>query len=132
MRDHHVPIGPRLLIEAGALAEREFLRHVDLHVVDEIAVPDRLEQSVRESKRQNVLCGFLAEKVIDTKDSILVEHFMQAAVEGAGSGKVRAERLLHDHARSVDEFGLAEQANRGERSVRWHAEVVQALALTAE
>src|ERR1700733_6397106 len=34
------------LIESGALAEPDGLWNVDLHMVDEVAVPDRLEQSI--------------------------------------------------------------------------------------
>src|SRR5262245_17990409 len=44
---HHVAERADRLVEAHALAQAERLGHVDLHVVDEIAVPDRLEQAVR-------------------------------------------------------------------------------------
>jgi hypothetical protein len=45
----------------------------DLHVVDELAVPDRLEDAVREPQREHVLHGLLAEVVVDPEDLALVE-----------------------------------------------------------
>ena len=77
MGDDHVAIGAGLLVEADALAEIERLRHVDLDVVDEIAVPDRLEEAVAEPESQDVLRRLLAEEVIDAEDLILGEDGVQ-------------------------------------------------------
>ncbi len=81
MRDHHVSIRAGLLVEAGALAESQLLRHIDLYVIDEIAIPDRLEQSIRKAERENILRGFLAEKMIDPVDLFLVEYFVQLGIQ---------------------------------------------------
>ena len=59
----------------------ERLGHVDLHVVDEVAVPDRLEQAVGEAEREDVLRRLLAEEVIDAEDLVLVEDLVQLGVE---------------------------------------------------
>ena len=48
VRDDHVPVGAGLLVELGAALDPHRLRHVDLHVADVLAVPDRLEQPVGE------------------------------------------------------------------------------------
>jgi hypothetical protein len=130
--DHHVAVGAGLLVEAGALAEAQGLRHVDLHVVDEIAVPDGLEQPVGEAEGENVLRRFLAEKMIDAKDPVLVEHFVQPRIQRHRTREVGAEGLLHDDPRAIDQAGLAEQAHRGQRGVRRHAQVVQPTALAFE
>ena len=66
-------IAPGLLVEAGAPLDAELLGDRDLHVVDELAVPDRLEDAVREPKRQDVLHRLLAEVVVDAEDLALVE-----------------------------------------------------------
>ena len=39
MGDHHVAVGARVLVEAGAVVDGERLRHVDLDVVDVVPVP---------------------------------------------------------------------------------------------
>jgi hypothetical protein len=68
VRHHHVAVGAGLLVEAAALAQAQRLGHVDLHVVDEVAVPDRLEQAVGEAERQDVLRRLLAQEVVDAED----------------------------------------------------------------
>ena len=78
MGDDHVAIGAGLLVEADALAEVEGLRHVDLHMVDEIAVPDRLEQAVGEPEGENVLRRLLAEEMIDAENLVLGEDLVQS------------------------------------------------------
>jgi hypothetical protein len=70
VRDDHVAVGAGLLVEAGAPAEAERLGHVDLHVVDEVAVPDRLEQAVGEAEGEDVLRRLLAEEVVDAEDLV--------------------------------------------------------------
>ena len=57
-----------LLVERGAPLDAERLGDGDLHVVDELAVPDRLEDAVREPQRQHVLDRLLAEVVVDAED----------------------------------------------------------------
>ena len=47
----------------------------DLHMVDVIAVPDRLEHAVGEAQHQDVLHRLLAEIMIDPVDLLLVDEF---------------------------------------------------------
>ncbi len=63
---------PVLVVEAAAVADVERLGHVDLDVVDVVAVPDRLEEAVGETQRENVLRRLLAEEMVDAKDLLLV------------------------------------------------------------
>ena len=76
MRHHHVAVGAGLLVEADPLAEVERLRHVDLDVIDEIPIPDRLEQAIGEAKREDVLRRLLAEEVVDAEDLLFDEHLV--------------------------------------------------------
>ena len=62
-----------LLVVAGAALDPHRLGDRDLHVVDELAVPDRLEDAVREPQRQHVLDRLLAEVVVDPEHLALVE-----------------------------------------------------------
>ena len=132
MGDDHVSIGAGLLVEGEALAEVERLRHVDLHMIDEIAVPDRLEQAVGEAEGENVLRRLLAEKMIDAEDLILGEDLVQFVVERDRALKIGAERLFHDDARPLGEIGLRHQLDRRHRGVRRHAHVMDALAFAVE
>ena len=52
---------------AGSPTDTDVLGHGDLDMIDIVVVPHRLEQLVREAKRQHVLNRFLAEVVIDAK-----------------------------------------------------------------
>ncbi len=97
----HVAERPGALVEAGAASDRERLGHVDLDVVDVVAVPDRLEQAVREAQREDVLHGLLAEEVVDSEDLRLVEDAVNRVVQRASGLEVGPERLLEDDARAL-------------------------------
>ena len=50
-------------------------------MVDEIAVPDRLEQPVGETEGKDVLRRFLAEEVVDPEDLVFGEDLMQFGIQ---------------------------------------------------
>ena len=112
MRHHHVAKGAGLLVETDPVADIERLRHVDLHMINEIAVPDRLEQAVAEAKGEDVLRRLLAEEMVDTEDLVLGEHLVQRVVERNRALHVGAERLFHDDPRPAGELGLAQHLDR--------------------
>src|ERR687893_269944 len=85
-------------IERSTLLDAERLRDRDLDVVDELAVPDRLEDPVRETQGQHVLDGLLAEVVVDAEDLVLREEPGDRLVEAPRRREVVAERLLDDQA----------------------------------
>ena len=64
----HVAGRAGLVVEAGPAADADVLGHGDLHRVDEVAVPHRLEQLVGEAQRQEVLDRLLAQVVVDAED----------------------------------------------------------------
>ena len=131
--DDHVAVGAGLLVEAGALAEPERLRHVDLHVIDEVAVPDRLEQAVGEAEGEDVLRRLLAEEMIDAEDLLLGEHLVQLA-RSATTALARSvpngfSMMMRE---PLDQARFAQHPDRRQRRVRRHAQVVQAAALAAD
>ena len=69
----HVAQHAGRVVVAAAAADVDFLGHGDLHVVDVVAVPDRLEDRVGEPQHQQVLHRFLAEVVVDAIDLLLAE-----------------------------------------------------------
>ena len=85
-----------LLVEAGAAPDADVLGHRDLHGVDVVGVPDRLEQRVGEPQRQQVLDRLLAEVVVDAEDVLRGEDRVDERVELLRRLEVVAERLLDD------------------------------------
>src|ERR1700733_3476788 len=132
MRHHHVAKSAGLLVETNPVADIERLRHVDLHMIDEIAVPDRLEQAVAEAKGENVLRRLLAEEMIDAENLVLGEHLVQRIVERDRAFEIGAERLFHDDARPAGKLSLAQHLDRRQGGVRRHAQIVHALGLLGE
>ena len=132
MRDDHVAVGARLLVELPSGLQPEALRHVDLDVVDEVAVPDGLEKAVRESEREDVEGRLLAQEVVDAEDLLLIEHLVQHAVESHRTVEVDAERLLHDHPGALDHARLVEHAHGLLARPRGHSEVVQPAHVAVE
>ena len=60
-----------LLVERAAAFDAESFGHGDLHIVNVVAFPDRLEDAVGEAEDQEVLHRLLAEVVIDAEDLAL-------------------------------------------------------------
>ena len=107
---HHVVLddvaqGAGLLVEGAAAFDAEGFSDGDLHVVDVVAFPDRLEDAVGEAEDEEVLDGLLAEVVIDAEDLALVEDGVDLMVELAGGVEVVAEGLLDDDGDAAF-FGL--------------------------
>ncbi len=117
---HHVAQRADLVVVLDATADAEVLRYRDLHVIDRASPPQRLEQRVGESQRQQVLYRLLAEVMIDAVDLVLRETLAHLIVDRAGRFVAVSERLLqHDAAIRGDEAILlqplcdrAEQARR--------------------
>jgi hypothetical protein len=85
------------LVEVAPVLDPERLRHRHLDVVDEVVVPDRLEDPVGEAEGDDVLDALLAQVVVDPEDVALGEHVGDQVLELAGRGQVVAEGLLHHH-----------------------------------
>ena len=99
---HHVVLdqvahGARLVVVLGPGAHAQVLRRGDLHVVDEVAVPDRLEQPVGEPQGHQVLDRLLAQVVVDAEDLLLAQHAQELLVQVDRLGQVGADRLLDHH-----------------------------------
>jgi hypothetical protein len=95
-------------------------------VIDEIAVPDRLEEAVGESKREDVLRWFLAEKMIDPKDLALAERLVDLVVQPDRAVEVVAERLLHDHSGQVHQASRPQRLDHRDSGPRRDAQIVEA------
>src|SRR5207247_3520180 len=73
-------------------------RRGDLHVVNVIAVPKRLEDAVAKTQYEQVLHGVFAEVVIDAVDLLLIENVKDNLIQFPGGSQVASERFLNDDA----------------------------------
>ena len=73
--------GADLVVVAAAALDADRLGHGQLHVVDEVAIPDRLEDAIGQAKGQDVLDGLFAEVVVDSIDLRLVEDGLDRLVQ---------------------------------------------------
>src|SRR3990172_2430026 len=99
----HVPDRTRLLVEIAPPLDADRFGHGDLDVVDVIAVPNRLEDSLAEPEDEEVLDGFLSQEVVDPVHLLSPEHRKNLPVERAGARKVAPERFFDDQAPEAGE-----------------------------
>ena len=92
------------------MADGQVLGGRDLHVVDVVAVPDRLEDAVGESQHQHVLHRLLAQVVVDAIDLVLGKDVVHLAVEFAGAGQIGAEGFFDDDPARPRDLPLASPA----------------------
>ena len=129
---HHVAQRAGGIVKTAAVADAEPLVHGDLHVIDMIAIPDRLEHSVGKAQHQNVLHGFLAEIMIDPVDLVLVYQLEQRLVQRARRGEIGAERFFHHqpppHAVFFQHPGAAKLAADRKKGVGRRREIEQTIS----
>ena len=107
----HVPHHAGLLVELAPAGDAETLGHGDLDRFDVLAIPDRLEERIREPEIQQILNGFLGQVVIDSEDLGFVERGVQDPVEVPGRLEAPAERLLEYDPGAVRAARLVEPAD---------------------
>ena len=131
----HVAQHAHGIVVGAAMADGHFLGGGDLHVVDEIAVPYRLEDAVGEAEDQHVLHGFLAQVVVDAKDLVFGEDTVDGGVELAGGFQAGAEGLFDDDAAGAAILGgQPGGAKRGDGrlvELRRRGQVIDASGLAA-
>lgn len=86
------------VVVASAATEADVLSHRNLHVVDVMRVPHRLENLVGKAQSHDVLYGFLAQVVVNTEDRGLGEHCIDDFVELARGFLVVTERFFNNDA----------------------------------
>ena len=105
---HHVAQRPGDLVKIGAALDADGFGRGDLDVIDMVAVPQRLEDRVREAQRHDVLDRLLAEEMVHAEDLRLVQYLEDAGVKSLGGGKVAAKRLFDDDAPPAAVFFLGQ------------------------
>ena len=84
------------VVERAPVLDAEVLGHRDLDRLDVLAVPERLEEGVREAEVHDVLHRLLAQEVVDPEEALLGEDRGQTLVQLACGGEIGTERLLDD------------------------------------
>src|SRR5262245_65885963 len=97
VRDHIAERSGQL-VELAPFLDPDCLRRSDLHMIDAVAVPNRLENPVGETKCRDALDRVLSEKMIDPEDLVLAEDTQDACIQCARGVEAMAERLLDDTA----------------------------------
>ncbi len=80
---HHVAKRARRVVVAGAAFDAQGLGDGDLHVIDVTGVPQRLEQSIGEAQRHQILHGLFAEIMIDAINTVFRKHLADRIIDGA-------------------------------------------------
>ncbi len=101
---HHVAQGAGVVVEAAPVTHRKGLRHRDLHVVDVVTIPNRLEQPICEPQHHDVLNRLFPEIVIDAIDLALVEHLKKFPVERLRRREIDSEWFLDDQPAPCPSF----------------------------
>ena len=111
--DHDVAQRTDRVVEMPAIGNAELLGQGDLHVLDEVPVPDRFEHRVGKAQVEGLLEPHLPEEVIDPIELRLVDVLVQLVCELPGRGEVVAEGLL-DH-----EPGVLRESGGGQAADHW-------------
>jgi hypothetical protein len=131
----HIFQNANTVVVASPMANSQRFSDHDLNVVDEIAVPDRLEDGVREAEHQHVLDGFFAEVMVDAVDLVLVQNTMQGLVQTLRRGEVLAEWFLdYDPAPTLflaDQIGVSKLVGNIREETRRDGKVVKAIGSAA-
>src|SRR2546422_329887 len=98
---HDIADRTDLFIEMSTTLHSERLGHGDLHAVNIVPVPDRLEERVGEPEVEQILDRFLTQVMIDSENRRFWEGLLQNSVKCLGGDKVAAKRFFHDNARSL-------------------------------
>src|SRR6267378_459877 len=93
---HHVAQRARVVVVRRASADALGLSDRNLHMIDKARSPDRLEDRVGEPEHHQILDGFLAEVMIDSKNLALVEMPRHLSVDLGRAREVVADWFF-DH-----------------------------------
>ena len=127
----HVAAHAGGVVIARARFHAHRLGHRDLHVIDVVAIPDRLEDGVGKAEDDQVLHGFFAQIVIDAIDLFFGKDVMHLLIQRHGRLQIAPEGFLDDEARpavfAVIQSRFAEMTHDGGIRFRRRGEIEQAI-----
>src|SRR5439155_10476108 len=85
-------------VKTTAALDAERFGGGNLHVVDVVAIPERLKDAVAKAENEQVLHRIFAEVVVNAVDLIFFKDIVDNLVEFLGGGEVAAKRFFDDDA----------------------------------
>ena len=117
-----------LIVESASALHAEIFRHRDLHALDMVAIPERLQKRVGEPEEQHVADGLLAQVMVDAKYRLTRRNVpSRIAIQLARRGQVGPERLFHDDAGAFRAIRFAELLYDQPEQRRRDSEIVRRL-----
>src|ERR1700686_2027603 len=105
----HVADRPGVVVELPPPLDPELFCHCNLHTLDVIPVPDRLQKAVGEAKEQKIEDRLFTEVVVDTKDSRFRKHGMKSSIQLLRRGKIMSKGLFDNDSRIFHAVRLCER-----------------------
>src|SRR5262245_7199858 len=96
---NHVAQCAGSFIESRTLLNAQRFRNGNLHMIDIIAIPQRLEDSISESEDEKVLYRIFSQVMIDAIHLRFVENAEHDLIKAPLRFQVASKRLLDDNAR---------------------------------
>ena len=78
---YYVADSAGLIVKSAASLDSEFFSHGDLNILDMRAIPDRLQERIRETAVKHVVNRLLAKVMIDTENCLLLESSQQNRIQ---------------------------------------------------
>ena len=108
---HHVAQRAGVVVITAAMLHAHGFGDGDGHIINVATIPDRLEERIGKTKRQNVLHRFLAEIMINPKNLGFLETGGENGVQGARRFQIVADGFLDHDPRP---FAVARQSGLAE------------------
>ena len=124
----HVADRARLIVKRAAPLDAKTLRHRDLHTLDVLTVPDRLDKGVAETEEDQILHRVLAQIVVDAKYIALIEGPVHDLVQRDRRFQVVAKGLFDHHPCAVRASGLLQLLQHLAEETRRDRQVVDRVA----
>src|SRR5229473_4482139 len=101
MVGNHVTQRSRLIVVTSAFLHSDGFSHRNLYVVDISPVPNRFENSVSETKSQDILNRLLSEIVIDPVNLLLFSNVQELFIQSSCRLQIVTKWLLNDYSPPV-------------------------------
>ena len=93
---HHITHRARLVVIGPAALDPYGFGHGDLHMVDVLRLPDRLEQNVGKAHGHQVLHRLFAQVMVDPVNLRFVEILSQGGIQSARADQVAAKGFFQN------------------------------------
>ncbi len=124
----HIADRPGGVVKLTPPLDAELFSHRDLHTLDEIPIPDRLQKTIGKAKEQKIEDCLFTQIMVDTKDFRFRKHRMKCGIQLLGRGKVVSKGLLDNDARILDAARFCEGLDDTCKEIGWNCEIMRRAA----